>query len=117
MITDKQIDNVVNKYTKALGDTWSNSTPHYEKGIPKKSCLEFAREVLALRPVEDTLPLMELIVTKADVILCEYCYAESKDEQDPTTHYFSTIKYGECSCCHYKIKKEVNETEQLNKVW
>lgn len=54
---------------------------------------------------------MYLIVTKADVILCEYCYAESKVEQDPTTHYFSTIKYGECSCCHYKIKKEINETK------
>lgn len=56
MITDKQIDNVVNKYTKALGDTWSNSTPYYEIGIPEKDCLEFAWEVLALRPVEDTLP-------------------------------------------------------------
>jgi hypothetical protein len=42
---------------------------------------------------------MRLIVTDGDRILCEDCYDEQLDEQDPATHAYANILYGVCSCC------------------
>jgi hypothetical protein len=42
---------------------------------------------------------LSLIVTNGDQVLCDHCYGEQLCEQDPATHFYDRISYGECSSC------------------
>ncbi|MGD9950440.1 MAG: hypothetical protein AB7U29_18465 [Desulfobulbus sp.] len=67
----------------------------------------------ALRP-ETTLS-NSLVVTDGDRVLCENCYQEQQNEQDPATYFYAHVKHGVCDCCGLEIKKEnvkmTNETQ------
>ncbi len=47
-----------------------------------------------------------LIVTDGDRVLCENCYLEQQDEQDPATYFYAYVKHGVCDSCGLEIKKE-----------
>jgi len=49
-------------------------------------------------------PDCSLIVTDGDRVLCGDCHREGFDEQDPMTHFYSTINHGVCDSCGLEVK-------------
>jgi hypothetical protein len=76
-------------------------------------------EVEVLDP--ELLQTASFVITQGDKVLCRDCFKREFYEPDPTTHSYSTLKYGVCSYCDLEIeqpkamadlKREVSEVER-----